>query len=134
MSVLVADFECSQCGETTEMMVARGAKFADCPTCGSPAKRIISFGKVNMVNENPSWLKSVTDVVDKSNPARHVQEFIKNPSRRTYKQWMRGEGIRPLDHSEKGGPPQHRTPPEPDLTRHMEEVTRRHFERKRIEI
>jgi putative FmdB family regulatory protein len=132
--MIISDFECSQCGETTELMVERGDKFAPCPECGARAKRVISFGKVNMVNENPAWLKSVIDVVDKGNPAHHVQEFIKNPSRRSYKAWMKGEGIRPLDHSEKGGPPQHRPPPDPDLTRHMKEVTRRHFERKRVEV
>jgi hypothetical protein len=131
---IVCDFECSHCGEITEMFVERGTKFQDCPECGFPAKRVISLGRVNTANENPVWLKSVLDVVDKSSNKPHVREFVKSPSRRTYRQWMKGEGIRPLDHSEKGGPPQHKPPPEPDMTRHMQEVAKRHFERKRVEV
>ncbi len=84
-----------------------------------------------MVNESPEWLKSVVDVADHSSTATHVVEFIKNPTRDTYKKWMKGEGIRPLDHTEGGGPPTYKRR-EIDTRKLKEEVTRRHFERKKI--
>jgi len=86
-----------------------------------------------MVNESPVWLKSVVDVADHSSNAPHVREFIKNPTLDTYKRWMKGEGIRPMDYTEHGGPPQHK-PREVDTKTLREEVTKRHFERMRINV
>ncbi len=130
--MIVSDFECPS-GHITEHYCHPKQKKTTC-TCGKSAKRIISLGRVNMVNENPVWLKSVLDVVDKTSPKSHVREFVKNPNRKNYQAWMQGEGIRPLDHTERGGPPVHRTPPDPDLSGLMKEVAQRHFERKRVEI
>ena len=129
--MISADFECPS-GHKTEELVHWKQKKIRCK-CGKTAKRIISVSGVNTANETPAWLKSVVDVVDKDSPRSHVQEFIRNPTRKTYQAWMKGEGIRPLDHTEHGGPPVHHTS-EPDLTRVREEVTRRHFERKRVEM
>ena len=130
---ICADFECRRCHAIHEFMVDNGRK-PKCPDCGANTKRIITAGRVNMVNEAPEWLKSVVDVVDKSSTKPHVREFVKDPTRRTYQAWMRGEGIRPLDHTEHGGPPVHRSPQDPDLSGLRNEVARRHFERKRIEV
>ena len=130
---IVSDFECPS-GHVTEHYCHPKQKKVSCSECGKTAKRIISLGRVNRVNESPVWIKSVLDVVDKSSTKHHVQEFVKHPSRKTYAAWMRGEGIRPMDHTEHGGPPVHRTPPDPDLSGLRNEVARKHFERKRIEI
>lgn len=131
--MILADFTCPS-HHTTEHLVHFKQKKLPCPVCGKKAKRIITSGRVNMVNESPAWLKSVLDVVDKDSGKAHVREFVQNPTRKTYQAWMKGEGIRPLDHTEHGGPPVYHPRPEPDMTRVREEVTRRHFERKRVEV
>lgn len=131
--MICADFECPS-GHITEHYCHPKQKRAVCSECGKSAKRIISLGRVNMANESPIWLKSVVDVADKGSTKPHVQEFVKNPSRKTYTAWMKGEGIRPLDHTERGGPPVHHTPQDPDLSKLRDEVARKHFDRKRIEV
>ena len=89
---------------------------------------------MDTANESPSWLKSVVDVCDKDSAKAHVREFVKNPTRRTYQNWMKGENIRPVDHTEHGGPPQRTRPPEPDLSKVREEIARKHYERRRVEV
>jgi predicted ATPase len=101
MAILV-DFECQECGYIHEEYILSGINVLNCPNCGGHSKRIISIGQVYTGNQDTSWLRSVLEVVDKSNPARHVQEFIKEPNRRNYKKWMEGEGLRPLEMGEKG--------------------------------
>ena len=131
--MIVADFECRRCHRVHEAITSHG-KAPKCPVCGANTKRIITAGRVNMVNEAPEWLKSVVDVADRSSDKAHVKAFVKNPTRRTYREWMKGEGIRPMDYTEHGAPPMHKPPPEPDVKRLREAVARRHFERKRIEV
>ncbi len=131
--MIIADFECRRCRRVHEAITDHG-KTPKCPACGANTRRIITVGRVNLVNEAPAWLKSVVDVADRQSKKAHVREFVKNPTRKTYKDWMKGEGIRPMDYTEHGAPPVHRPPPEPDMARLREEVTRRHFERKRIEV
>jgi len=131
--MIIVDFECRRRHQVHEFMVENGRK-PKCPDCGANTKRIITAGRVNMVNESPDWIKSVVDVVDKGSPKPHVREFVKNPNRKTYQNWMKGEGIRPLDHTEHGAPPVHHAPAEPDTTRLREEVVKRHFDRKRVEV
>jgi hypothetical protein len=131
--MICADFKCPS-GHITEHLCHGKQKKVICPECGKNAKRIITAGKVNLVNESPEWLKSVLDVVDKDSTKPHVREFVKNPTRQTYHKWMKGEGIRPADHTEHGGPPTYHPPQEPDMTRAMKEVARQHFERKKIEL
>lgn len=130
--MIAADFQCPS-GHITEAFCHWKQKKIVCK-CGKKAKRIITMGGVNTANDTPPWLKSVVDVVDKTSHKSHVREFVKNPNRKTYKAWMKGEGIRPLDHTEHGGPPVYHQPPETDTARVREEVARRHFERKRIEL
>jgi hypothetical protein len=47
---------------------------------------------------------------------------------------MKGEKIRPVDYSVKGGPPTYTPPAEPDLRKVADDLYRKHKERKRIEI
>lgn len=104
--LVIADFECVKCHNITEEMCHRKKKKSTCPECGKQSKRIISVGnRSKEFNESPTWMKSVLEVVDRENPAKHVQEFVKNPTRRNYKAWMKGEGIRPVDYTIHGAPP-----------------------------
>jgi len=127
------DFECPKCG-VYEDFADPEEKVKFCHKCHSTAKRIISFGdSAYLGNQSPAWMKSVLDVVDKENKAPHVQAFVKNPTRENYKAWMRGEGIRPADHTEGGGPPTYKRP-ERDERKIVDELYRRHRERKSISL
>ena len=131
--MIFADFECKS-KHVTEHMVHHKQKKVDCPVCGKKAVRIISVAGQFCANQDAPWIKSVLDVVDKSNPAPHVQEFVRNPNRATYKAWMKGEGIRPLDHTEHGGPPVAKRPDAPDMSGVTRELLERHRERSRVEV
>jgi hypothetical protein len=102
--------------------------------CGGVAKRIVSRGVVNTENEAPAWLRSVLEVVDKTNPAPHVQAFVRHPTRTNYRRWMQGEGIRPVDHTEHGGPPTYRKPEGKPMREIVATLWRRHRERNRMEL
>ena len=132
MSVL-ADFECRRCHQIHEALTEPGRVGRKCPACGGNAKRIISLGRVDTSNESPSWLKSVVDIVDKDSTKAHVREFVRNPTRRTYQNWMKGENIHPVDHTEHGGPPTYKRPQGPDLAKVREEIARKQYERRRVE-
>lgn len=125
----IYDFECEDCGDVTEWIVDSSVVKADCPECGGKARKIITASGQYLGNQDADWLKSVTDVVDKSNMAPHVQEFLKNPTRKNRENWMRGEGIRPMQEGEK---PQ--KPPPVNERAIRQEVWRRHRKRKLIEI
>jgi hypothetical protein len=127
--MIIADFECQACGNISEEICNSGKKRGACPECGKPSKRIISFGKVYTGNQDAPWLKSVLEVVDKESPKRHVQNFVKNPTRDNYKAWMKGEGIRPADHTEHGAPPVYQRPRVDKFER--ERLTRDLFEKHR---
>lgn len=131
---ILSDFECRRCLSITEKLCDYEQKTLTCPKCGGKAKRIISVGRKFISDENAPWLKSVLDVVDRSNPAAHVQNFLKDPSRANYKKWMKGEGIRPLDHTEHGGPPVHRKPPEVDMRGVHKEVWESFQKRHKLEV
>ena len=131
--MIYVDFECRS-GHITEHLVHAKQKKADCSICGKTAKRIISMGRVNTANDAPGWLRSTLEVVDRSNPASHVQEFVKHPTRANYTAWMKGEGIRPLDHTEHGAPPAARKPDAADLSRVYREVMDRYRGRQRLEV
>ena len=132
MPVLV-DFECKK-GHITEELCDAEMQEITCPKCRGKAKRIISVGRQFVDDECPPWIRSVLDVVDKDSPKRHVQEFVKNPSRETYKKWMKGEGIRPADYTVHGAPPVFQNRPVVDMTAAHKEVFRKYQERHRLEV
>ena len=132
--MIISDFECKRCKKVHEAIVSNTATKHNCPICGRPAKRIISLGKVYTGNQDADWIKSVVDVVDKESPRQHVRDFVKNPNRETYKAWMKGEGIKPMDYTEHGAPPVARKPPDPDLSGLTQRLVERHRERNRLEV
>lgn len=125
----IYSFECIACDAVTDSLEPMGTKEIVCPECGAKARMIISSSKVNTANNDAAWVRSVLDVVDRGNKAPHVQEFVRNPTRETYRRWMKGEGIRPLESGEKPRSPVHF-----DTDRHAEKVMQMRMARKRIEV
>ena len=98
----IYDFECPSCGHISELYAHTDDKILPCDECGADANRLFSFGsRVNTSIEDADWIRSVTDIVDKDNPAPHVQAFLKNPTRTNWKNWMKGEGLRPFEPGER---------------------------------
>ena len=124
----VRDFECQYCGRVHEAFVHSDKEFDSCPVCGFAARKIITVGTVHCGNEDATWLKSVTEVVDKEGGAAS-QEFIKNPTRTNYKRWMKAEGLRPLEPGEKPS-----KPPSVDEREVQKQVWEKYRERNRMEI
>lgn len=135
MSLRLYDFEClnASCGRIHEALEDSEVLSRPCPHCQWHTKRIISASGVYTGNLDAVWTRSVLEVVDKENPARHVQEFVKNPNRQTYKAWMKGEGLRPADDNVRGAPPvyeRHQT----DTSHIRREVMEKFRQRRRIEV
>ena len=131
--MIARDFECPKCKKITEHFVDAQQKTVKCK-CGGIAKKIVSLPGVYVNSENPNWIKSVLDVVDKENKSPHVQEFIKHPTRENYKRWMKEEKIRPVDYTVHGAPPVYERPPEPDIDRIAGRLYQRLRDRQRLEI
>jgi hypothetical protein len=132
--MILSDFECTKCGYIEEHLCDQDEHLIACTRCWEPAKRIISLGRVYAGNQDAPWIKSVLEVVDKDSKKPHVQEFLKNPTRSNYKKWMKGEGLRPADYTEHGGPPTFRKPPLPDTDKMAQDLYRRHRERKSLSV
>jgi len=133
MNLIVADFECKS-HHVSEHYVHHKQKRVVCPVCRKPAQRIISVNGQYTANQDAPWLKSVLDVVDKTSTKPHVQEFMRNPTRANYKAWMKGEGIKPMDHTVHGSAPVFERPPDIDLKALGDRLARRHYDRKGIEV
>lgn len=123
------DYQCERCGHVEEHAMPVGERISQCTECGGASRRIISVGMVEANNDDARWIREVTDVVDKESKAPHVVEFLKNPTRTNYKNWMRKEGIR---HMEPGEKPINRQ--KFDVDRHAQKVMELYRERTRCEI
>lgn len=127
----IYDYSCEKCGVFERIAGINEARLP-CD-CGREASRIISVSGQYCGNESPTWLRSTLEVVDKTNKAPHVQNFVRNPTRETYKAWMKGEKIKPADYTVKGGPPVYEKPKR-DIGKIADELYRRHKERKSLSI
>ncbi len=132
MPLKIYDFEC-QCGRIFEELAEYEEVIKPC-SCGDMARRIISVSGQYLGNQDATWIKTVLEVVDKESTKPHVQEFIKNPNRENYKKWMKGEGIRPADYKDHGGPPVYRKPPLISTEEKARFLYERHRERKALEV
>ena len=130
---ILADFECKKCKKIEEHYVGAQQKTVKCK-CGGMAKKIITLPGVYVNYENPSWMSSVLDVVDKEDKRPHVQEFIKFPTRENYKRWMKEEKIRPVDWTEHGAPPVFKKPDAPSIDKIANQLYNRLRSRQRLEI
>lgn len=96
------DFACPDCGARFEDLAGLDEPVRPCPDCGRPAKRLLSVGAA--YRADAPWIESVTAVAEKDSGKPHVEAFLAAPSRDTYRNWMRGEGIRPQESGEKPRP------------------------------
>lgn len=126
----IYDMECEQCNALfPDKIMGYDETEMNCEMCGGVARRIITASGVYIGNQDADWIKSVTEVVNKDDKSPHTQEFLKNPTRKNYQNWMKGEGLRPFESGEKP-----RTPPKFDHKSHREKVWQKHRDRKRIEV
>lgn len=121
------DHECS-CGMVFEDLAGMAEEVRPCPGCGAMARRIVSVSGCYLGNQDAAWLKTVQEVVDKQSTKPATREFLRNPTRQNWKDWMRAEGIRPMEGME------HRRPEAFDEAGHARKMLDIHRRRKRIEI
>ena len=99
--MILKDFKCKTCDEITEFLVRTDPVPGQqvCPICNGYAEKIFSVSFTAPVDS--AWVSSVLEVVDKHSTDPHCTEFLKHPTRSNYKNWMKGEGLRPLEPGEK---------------------------------
>jgi hypothetical protein len=132
--MIYADFECPS-GHITEHIVHWKQKKVRCSTCGKKAKRIISAGRQYLGNQDCEHVRSAVDaLLDKDDHSPSATTLRQHPTRENLNRFMKERGLSRMDYTEHGGPPIYHKPPEVDMSRVHEEVARRHFERKRIEV
>ena len=126
----IYEVRCELCGQEYEVLTGLDNRSTSCRFCGTgTTERIPSVRGPNCSNENAGWLRSVLEVVEKDSIGKpHVAEFLRDPNRRTYKAWMKGEGLRPLEPGEK-----HKKE-DIDISRHADKLMQMRQERNRIHI
>lgn len=97
----IYDYECQQCGYIWETFVRIDETVIKCVHCDGKSERLISASGVYTANQTTSWLPSVLEVVEKNSGKAHCEEFLKDPTRKNYKRWMKSEGLRHLEPGEK---------------------------------
>lgn len=111
------DHACPACGTVFEDLAAVDEPNRPCPACAAPARRLPGCGRA--WRADAPWLDSVTAVAEHGSDKPHVRAFLAHPDRTTYRAWMRGEGIRPLEDGE------NKRPARPDLAAVRREVLER---------
>ena len=106
--MILYEYQCEKCGCVLDVYATMNCrpKDIDCHDCDGRAVQVIGASMVNMAAEDAAWLKTVTEVVDKDQSKPHCVEFVKNPTRSNYKNWMKKEGLRHLEPGEKTKPRQ----------------------------
>jgi len=92
------DMECEGCGEIYEVFTGPEDKTGICNICGGVSHRV--YLKFGGLHESPNWMKDTIQVVNPDG-GRHCQEFMNEPNRKNYKNWLKGEGLRPIEEGEK---------------------------------
>ena len=98
--MILKDYECQVCGEITEDLVD-SKNVPDqiiCPICNGYADKILTISQTHPVDA--AWIGTVLEVVDKESTKPHCREFVTHPTRANLKNWMKGEGLRPLEPGE----------------------------------
>ena len=129
----IYDNECGKCGKVFEVIAGYEDEQRVCPECGGVSKRIIAAGGVNCANQDTSWLRSVVAITDPESTVPHVKEFRENPTRKNWRAWMKGEGIRPLENGENHVPYEKRTADDRGEIR-TREMFERHRARTRLQV
>ena len=124
----IYNFKCHSCENEFERVCSIEDRFFQKCECGRWGKIIPSVHGPNCSSESASWIPSVLEVVDKKSKAPHVQSFLKDPTRSNYREWMRGEGIRPLENGERSEKFKF------DSDRHAEKIMEMKVKRERYEV
>jgi len=102
------DFECKN-GHITESIQSSAVKVIPCPHCKGQARKIISWGGHYTGNKDAQWLKSVHEIIDKRPHTLRdkpmTREFLKNPTRRNHRAWMKERNIQPLERGDEHNNP-----------------------------
>jgi len=98
------DYACDHCDTVREMSFRISEKPTGvlCPGCNGELRQVPAIGCIQ--GDEAEWIKSVTDIVDREG-GRHCQEFIQSPTRSNWRNWMKGEGVRPIEEGEKPAKP-----------------------------
>ena len=96
----IYQMSCPECDHEFEVIAGYNEETLPCEKCGKDAHRIISFNKVNTINEDANWLKSCLEVVDRESINPVDVAFRKDPSRKNYKAWMKENNLRPMEPGE----------------------------------
>ena len=122
------DYECDKCGKVTEAIRHWSVNSINCK-CGGRAIKNFAVGKGASRNQDATWLKSISEVIDpeSTNPADIAMR--KDPTRDNYRRFLKSNGLRPMDHGEK---PINREPFDHD--RHTEKVMQRFQKGRRVEV
>ena len=99
--MIIKDYQCVNCKKISEHYVDGKdiPAFVFCPNCETVANKIISISQTTPIDSE--WIHSVLEVVEKDSNKPHCNEFLKNPTRANYKNWMAKEKIRHLEPGEK---------------------------------
>ena len=125
----VYQMECDSCDNEFEVIAGYSEEILPCEKCGKDAKRIISFNKVNTINNDASWIRDCLEVVDKESINPIDRAFLKDPSRRNLEAWKKENNLRPM---EPGEEKVHRGTV--DLTRLKREVLEKARKRQKMTI
>jgi putative FmdB family regulatory protein len=136
--MILADFECTKCGNITEEICHSGKKKSNCPECGKVSKRIISQGRVYAANEDsPGARDSIRHILDmevavkSSDPVERAA--ARNPNRSNLKALMKSKNLRYAE-NEKGAPPVYKKPEPHSREQILKEVWDKHRARKSLSI
>lgn len=101
--MILHDFMCLQCNHVEEFLVDRDTEVMECPKCQHIMKITFLRSGGHRLPDDTPWLKTVLEVVDKdAGPDKpHTREFLRNPTRENYHNWMKENGIRPLEDNER---------------------------------
>jgi len=121
------DYEC-ECGYIFEAIASIDQQKLPC-ICGKKATRIISASGVNCVNESPSWIKSVVEVIDKKSRNPHTRKFLKHPTRQNLRRHLSSSGLRHAEPGESFDPPL-----AVDTRRHADRLFRERQRKHRVEV
>jgi len=92
------DYHCNACDLVFEEIVKWDERQVKCPNCQGASFRVyLNFKGIE--KSTPDWLYDTLEVVDKDGE-QHCQDFLKHPTKGTYKNWMKGEGLRPMEEGE----------------------------------
>lgn len=128
------DYRCD-CGAYAEDVFFKLDEKPDvviCPVCNeNEMKQVPAIGVI--IGDEAAWLKSVTEVVDRDGGV-HCQKFIQDPTRENYREWMKKEGLRPMEPGEGGWRTRSDKEKQDDRAREVKRLVENHKKRTAIRV